>query len=253
MNIYSIRVFSLFCITLLLISGCGGGDSSSSSDSQVGQAGSMARFTIQNDYLYTISGPNLQLFDITEPSDPQPFAKVGVAWDIETIFSYQQALFIGGQQGVYIFDNSDPSNPQQVSEFTHGNSCDPVVVSNDVAYITLRSGNRCFRGTNVLDILDVSDIFNPQLVKTVAMQNPKGLGTDENRLFVCDGIAGLKTFDLADPLNPGLIGSETDLDCFDLIANNGLLIVSDNSGILQYQYNFSDADLTLLSSLLVDG
>ncbi|MCK4675031.1 MAG: hypothetical protein KAT61_03890 [Gammaproteobacteria bacterium] len=74
------------------------------------------------------------------------------------------------------------------------------------------------------------------------MQNPKGPEIDQSHLFVCHGIAGLKIFDLVDdPISPQTISTETDLDCYDLIADSGLLVVSDSSGILQYSYNQTDS------------
>ena len=169
MTIYgNLKIVSL--ALLLLLSAGGGGSSDSASDSSVGQGGSMARFSIVDDYLYTIAGTNLQLFDISNPADPAPFAKVFVDWRVETIFSYQGALFIGAPEGVFIYDNSDPSNPVFSSKFTHATACDPVVVSNNIAYVTLRSGNNCIQGLNQMDILDVTDIYNPQLLNTIAMQ-----------------------------------------------------------------------------------
>ena len=243
----------LWVVFLSLMAGCSSGEDGGSPSDATGQAGSMARFSIVDDYLYTISGTRLQLFNISEPANPTPYANVNVDWGIETIFSYQGALFVGTQQGVFIFDNVDPSNPQLSSEFTHATSCDPVVASSGYAYITLRDGNSCLQGLNQMDVLDVSDIYNPVHLKTVAMQNPKGLGVDQNRLFVCDGIAGLKVFDLSDPVSPSLIDTDFSLDCFDVIAKNGLLVVSDATGIIQYNYNFVDPDISLLSSILISN
>lgn len=261
MNVFNLKSkLYPWSMTLMLASiflvGCGGEatDSASGANSSTGKGGSMARFSVIDDYLYTISGANLQLYDISDPADPVRSAKVFVDWDIETLFSYKQALFIGGQSGVYIFDNADRSNPQKVSEFTHASSCDPVVVSNDIAYITLRSGNQCFNGVNQMDVLDVTNIYSPEPVKTFAMQNPKGLGVMQQHLFVCDGLAGLKVFSLENPKQPQLLPESTqrDLDCYDLIPNDGELIVSDDSGLLQYRFELDGSRLSRLSEIKVE-
>ena len=84
------------------------------------------------------------------------------------------------------------------------------------------------------------------------MQNPKGLGVDQNRLFVCDGIAGLKIYDLEEPSYPELINTEVDIDCYDVIAVNGLLVISDDSGLLQYSYNQVDPEVSPLSVILIE-
>jgi hypothetical protein len=243
--------FTTVILSSILITACSSGGGSSGTNSSAGIAGSQARFNIVDNYLYTISGANIQLYDITDAANPVPHAKVFVDWAIETIFPYQDTLFIGGQLGVYIYDNSDPSNPQFISEFSHASSCDPVVVENNVAYVTLSAGSICNRGLSQMDILDVSNIESISHIKTVALQNPTGLGVDKNRLFVCDDIAGLKIFDLTDPFNPQQIRAETDLNCYDVITNDGVLIVSDQTGVLQYQYSYSSADFQRLGFIPV--
>lgn len=257
MNYRQIKTGAVLGLVVMMCA-CGGGGSSSS-DSAVGtgaksgQTGSMARFAIVGDYLYTIAGSKMQLFNVATPADPVPYAEVYVGRDIETIFGYQDALFIGSISGVYIYDNTNPANPQYVSDFSHARACDPVVVSGNYAYITLRDGQRCSRANNQLDIINVADIRMPFLVDSFAMQNPKGLGVDQNRLFVCDGIAGLKTFSLDNPVSPQILSIESDMDCYDLIASSGLLVVSDSSGIVQYGYNQTGSALTPRGKILAQS
>lgn len=182
----------------------------------------------------------MQLFDVTVPSMPTVFAKVTIDRGIETLFPYGDYLFVGASDGVYIYDNtSKGSNPVFVSKFRHVTACDPVVVSGQYAYVTLSSeGALCGQGLNQMEVLDISDVTNPELVTTIAMQNPKGLGVESGLLFVCDGAAGLKIFNLADPANPGQPPStDTSIDCYDLIPNQNSLVISDAGGILQYNYN----------------
>ena len=61
--------FSLFVIVVLIA--C---DKSAMSDTaasfQGGQGGSMARFAIVGNYLYTVDRENLKVFDITNPAEP---------------------------------------------------------------------------------------------------------------------------------------------------------------------------------------
>lgn len=261
----TMKIFSLVSIlSLSILIGCGGGGENSSavpanSGSVDGQGGSMARFSIIGDYLYTISGKNLQLYNLaTDPAKPSKYARIPVGWDIETLYSANNYLFIGASTGVYIFDNNDPSNPFQVSKFLHVQSCDPVVVSGQYAYVTLRGGGRCGQGGSRMEVLDLTDIKNPVMVKSYVMQNPKGLGVQDNMLFVCDDVAGLKVFNLADPLNPQLGIDDVSINCFDLIPyknnlvvndnNSGNLVISDKTGILQYQYD--PVGLTKVSSII---
>lgn len=216
-----------------------------------GVGGSMARFTIVKNYMYSVDRSNLQTFDISIPSDPKPWAKINIGWNIETIFPYKDKLFIGSMQGMFIYDISNPLNPVYLSEFTHARNCDPVVADDKYAYITLRSGTRCGGNSNQLDIVDISNIIHPKHIKTYPMQGPAGLGIDGNILFICDGIAGLKVFDAENPEDIKLLSWESDLESYDIIPLGKIAIVICNNGLFQYDYS-DPKNLKLLSVIAVD-
>ena len=241
----------LSIISLFIILGCGDGDQSSSRSSSdsvatTGVAGSLAQFMISGDYLYTIERNEMKLFDITSPSKPIGISRIRLPWDVETIFAYKDKLFIGGNSGMYIYDNSVPTQPTQISSFTHARSCDPVVVSNDIAYVTLNTNNNCGQtiSTNRLEIVDVSNPKEPKLIRTLDMWAPSGLAIADKTLFICDGDAGLKAFDINLTENNGTknialksVFINTEIDCYDLIAYNNNLIISNHSEIQQLDYS----------------
>lgn len=220
------------------VTGCGseGGSEVGSANAPVGRGGSMARFAIVNDVLYTISGPKLQLYRIDTPGDPKVWAATQVGFDIETLFGFGQYLLIGSQTGIHIYDSSNPEFPQFVSKLVHATSCDPVVAYGDYAYVTLRGDSMCNTGSNQLDIINISDPPSPLLLKSYPMQGPKGLGVDGNKLFVCDGMAGLKVFDVSDPLQLSLLQQISEVNCYDVIPDRGNLIVAGPGSIEQYDY-----------------
>ncbi len=201
-----------------------------------GKGGSLARFTIVDDYLYTLSGSALQLFDIKNPAAPSVWKKIEIGWDIETIFPYEDKLFIGGQEGMYIYDNSNPAEPDFISRFVHVTSCDPVVVEGNYAYVTLRGGTRCGGWNNRLDIIDISAITNPKLIADYPMNGPYGLGIDGGALFIADGSAGLKLFDASDPRNLKLIRDFRGIHPLDVILADERAIVVGKDGLYQYDY-----------------
>ena len=66
-------------------------------------------------------------------------------------------------------------------------------------------------------------------------------------LYVSDGSAGLKLFNITDPVNLWLEKEFEDLQIFDVIPlNNTLLMVDDD---IFYQYEYQDNSLNLISSL----
>jgi len=215
-----------------------------------GIAGSMARFCIYQNFLYTLDQWSMKLFDITNTSNPIAGTTINMSWNIETIFPYQDKLFIGSTNGVFIYDNSNPSSPTQLAQFVHASSCDPVVVSGNYAYSTLRSGTSCNGFSNQLDVIDISNISNPVLKVSYQMTNPHGLGIDGTTLFICDNTAGLKVYDATDPLNISLKQTVTGLIPYDVIPINNDLITVAEDGL--YQYDYSNAsNLQLLSKVTI--
>ncbi|MDH3571113.1 MAG: hypothetical protein OER89_13170, partial [Gemmatimonadota bacterium] len=193
----------------------------------------------------------IQLVRIDDPVNPSLWSTVDVGWGIETIFPYGNYLFIGSTTGMFIYDNTDPENPTKLSAFAHVTSCDPVVAHGDYAYVTLRAGNLCGGGANQLDILDITDLTNPLLVESYGMQGPFGLGIDGATLFVCDGRAGLKVYDVTDPMNIDLLAFETANETYDVILIPPLAIVVGPDGLHQYDYTdvATTGELVLLSHL----
>lgn len=229
---------ALLLTVALALSACGEGgtDGSAGGGLLTGTGGSTARMTISGDYLYAIAGSNVQLFDISAPQSPAPFTQVQVDWDIETLFSYGDYLLVGAANGVHILDNTDPASPQYVGDFTHARALDPVVAQDGLAYATLkRDSSRPGPGiANQMNIIDISDVTQPELLDTISMQGPSGLSVQGNNLYVCDGIAGLKTFDLSVPERPTVANVVPGLDCFDVIAQQERLYVIDEFGFSQY-------------------
>ena len=86
-----------------------------------GQGGSMARFTIVGDCLYTVDHTTLKVVDISNPAHPgaMPFKDVELGFDIETIFYYDDMLFIGSRSAMHIYDISRPHYPSELSVTRH--------------------------------------------------------------------------------------------------------------------------------------
>jgi len=163
-----------------------------------------------------------------------------VGWNIETLFPYENKLFMGSTTGMYIYSLADPANPIFISQFSHASSCDPVVVSGDYAYVTLRAGNLCGDSNSQLDVIDIKNLQYPVLLKEYPMEEPYGLGIDDTLLFVCDGQAGLKIFNAADPLaiDEHKLAQYQDIQAFDVIPLGEVLVMIGTDGL--YQYDYSD-------------
>ncbi len=235
---------------------------SSSSGKNVGTNGSMARFAILNNYLYTVSTSTLSCIKIANPQDPIVASQLAIGWNIETIYPFKDKLFIGSQTGMNIYDVKNPSVPVYLTGFSHARVCDPVIADSNYAYVTLHTDAtdnnnnnttfislRCTGGTtNELDVLDISNLSQVKQIQQYILTRPNGLGKEGNTLIVCDGSDGLKIFDASDPSNLILKQKIALANTYDVICMDGVALVSTANAF--YQYDYSDINnVKLLSKL----
>ncbi len=206
--------------------------------SSVGQGGSMARFTLLDKFLYTVSTRELYTYNIANPADPKFVSKSVIDNQmIETIYPFKDKLFIGSTAGMYIYDVSSPGNPVKKGQFTHVRACDPVIADDTRAYVTLRSGTACGGFANQLEVVDVKDITKPFLIKTYPLTNPFGLGKEGNVLFICDGKDGVKVYDATNANDLKLIKKIDGMDTYDVITANSRALVVAKDGLYQFDYS----------------
>lgn len=218
------------------------------SGSSTGVNGSMSRFVFYDDYLYSVFNNQMSIFKFNEAKPEKAAQDIYIGGNVETIFSYKDNLFMGTPTGMLIYSVKNPLTPIYQSSISHAFGCDPVVVEDDKAYVTVHSGNTCGQSDNTLFVVDVSDVKNPKEILRYDMKNPKGLGIDNGILFVCDD--GLKVFDAKDPqlLKTSMIKHFNNIDGYDVIPLNKILMVVATDGIYQYDYYYQN-DMKLLSKL----
>jgi len=244
MKISAVLIASIFSLALISCSKGSSDSSTSGAGTTVGVSGSLARFAATDSHLYTISNEDIKTYDISAAANPVFQSTVKLGFGIETIFPKDNNLFIGTQTGMRIMDLANPDAPKQISSFSHIRSCDPVVANDKYAFVTLRDGTDCGRGVNELQVLDISNLNKPNLVKAYPMTRPYGLALDGNNLFVCDG--GIKYYNASNVQSLAL-KEKVVIEATDLIANNGILMVIGSDGL--YQYSYTDGTLKFLSKI----
>ena len=202
-----------------------------------GQAGSMAKMVLLKDYLYAISERHsLGIVSVTNASSPHFENNISAGFDLETIYPFEDKLFLGSAEGMFMFDVSDPVQPFSIGTFSHGRACDPVVSDGKYAYITLHAGTECGGNANELDVVNIKNLDQSQLVKTYPMIKPTGLCKDGSLLFVCDASV-VKIYDAADPSDLKLLNKINSNEPYDVIAHNNVALVVDADGLYQYDYS----------------
>ena len=144
---------------------------------------------------------------------------------------------MGTPTGLVIYSVEDPLKPTYCSGIWHVYGCDPVVVEDDLAYVTIHSGNFCGQDNNELFIIDVSDVYHPRQLVSYTMKSPKGLGIDNETLFLCD--EGLKVYKLGEPqtLMSNRLIHHQGMDGYDVIPYNNVLMMIADKGLYQYDYS----------------
>ncbi len=218
------------------------------------KGGSMSCFTILGNYMYVISGNRIKTFDVSSPENIRDTGKsVHVGSDIETLFNDKNTLYIGAKTGMYIYGIGRGGTLDRKSKYEHTRNCDPVVVSGNYAFVTIRSGSDCGGSVNQLDIIDISNKRNPRKIRDYKMTNPHGLAVHGSILFLCDGNAGLKIFNIKD------INSISEQKRFnigktyDVIAleDKKILIAVSGNNLIQYKYSTYDFNISKLSTIKI--
>jgi hypothetical protein len=223
---------------------------SAGAESTTGTGGSLARFQIVDNYLYTVGNYEMAIFNIQNLAEPVLSNTQYAGWNIETMFQAEGYLYLGSTNGMYIYNLVNPSSPEFVSDFTHWEGCDPVVVDGDYAYLTLRGGNLCGQLESVLEVIDISDKTNPTLAARYNLENPYGLGIKNNMLYVCDGTAGLKLFERETSEDLILVNSLKDIQAKDVIPLEKSLIMIGEKTL--YQYEYIENNIGLISSYILN-
>lgn len=235
------KIFMYLLSLPLLFAACTKDGAYNGKLSTAGQGGSLARFAIVGNYLYSVDEKQLKVVDISQPENPVLKNTQDVGFSIETIFPLGDKLFIGSATEVFIYSISDPANPKKLSSAISPEvlrRCDPVVAKDSVAYATLRTSGPCGWLQSVLAVYNIQDIEHPVQVATVPVNEPFGLGYSGNVLYVCDNPGRLLLFDISDAYDPQLINTlQQDDDFIDVIPYGNVLICWVRQGMILYDIN----------------
>ena len=237
----------IFILIAFTITSCNDDISSNDAALDVGQGGSLATFTILNDYLYTVDNQNLNVFNISTTNNAVLVNTVFIGFDIETLISYKNVLYIGSRNGMFIYDTVNPEAPKQLSAVQHFTACDPVIANDTHAFVTLNTSLGCGTDISALQIYDIKDLTNPILISQRNLLAPKGMGLYGKYLFVCDD--EVKIFDISDPENSKLVHS-INTAAFDVIIINDKVITVGNNTLNQFALNKNDITNTSLLSTI---
>jgi hypothetical protein len=240
-------------VILLAFGNCTKESADSAAANASGAGGSTAKFTLSGNYLYVVDNTSLKAFQVADPQHPVYKSKTEVGVNIETIFPYEDKLFIGSSSSMYIYSLTNPDQPQRIAKADYNivrMSCDPVIAKDSVAYATLRATGRCGWAQSALVAYNIKNIASPVQVSTTAVSSPFGLGMKDNALYVCQANLGMFVYNITNRYNPVYARTISGDTFYDVIPYGNILIAQIEGGLALYDIGTNPLQPVFISKIL---
>lgn len=254
----------LAALSLLLVSACtdvelpiGTSDTRTTVETL---SGNFNRFAIVGDYLYGVDQSTIATYDISNRENPVEINRQEIGLAIETIYPFENTLFIGSRRGMFMYLIQSNGIPRRQGSFDYGQltggvtPCDPVVGNRTTAFASLFTNERderCGRPRIPVQSIVVLDVTNPSNITHVhsePVSTPRGISLDGNLLFVARADNGLDVYDVSNRSQFVLLSEVKDIFAYDVRAINNKLVVAGATEVIQYDYS-NPSQLVELSRL----
>ncbi len=214
--------------------------------------GTINRICVIKDHVYVVGIDKMHIFSNNQDFNKVKELKIGD--NTETIYTDKDRLYLGSQTQLTIYDLKSPSNPKEIGNVDHEESCDPVLAVGDYAYSTLRSvtNEGCSPSENVLMVVEIKKSGRAKEVQTIDMKSPYGLALINNYLFVGEGTNGLRIFNAKYKDDLKESKKFNNIVAFDIMqhpTNSDIIITTHQNGLRQYKINWNDLTLNLEKNL----
>lgn len=218
-----------------------------------GVKGTMNRIAVEFGHVYVISTDKLYTF--SNSFGLQKTSEININSDTETIYATNNRIYLGSSTALTLYSASNPSNPWEVSELQHTESCDPVLPNGNVVYYTLRAleDEGCNSlGENTLNVVDVTNQNEMVVINSFQLDSPYGMALIGNNLLVGEGANGLTIFNANNQQNLTQLENYPNIEAFDVRshpADMNIILVTNSNGIKQYQINWTTLQINPLGDI----
>ena len=218
-----------------------------------GVKGTMNRIAVEFGHVYVISTDKLYTF--SNSFGLQKTSEININSDTETIYATNNRIYLGSNSALTLYSASNPSNPWEVSELQHTESCDPVLPNGNVVYYTLRAleDEGCNSlGENTLNVVDVTNQNEMVVINSFQLDSPYGMALIGNNLLVGEGANGLTIFNANNQQNLTQLQNYPNIEAFDVRSHPtdmNIILVTNSNGIKQYEINWTTLQINPLGDI----
>jgi len=164
-------------------------------------------FTISEDYIYAVAGNGretlgLRIFDLSDPENPEEIGFCYVPLTIKGIVIQGDYAYIANDRhGVRILNVADPENPFEVGLYDSLTSVADVAAAGNYVYTINRN-----RWLHVINVSDPENPFRCAAYRTRGEMLDVTVDANECFLYLADGTAGMRVFEITNPGLPHEVG-----------------------------------------------
>lgn len=180
----------------------------------------------------------LALIDVQNPGAPLQVGTIGLPDGSDNVAAVSlrdsMAFIAARKSGLLIYNISNPTTPELLSQYKPGSWTRSVVVHGDFAYLSVSAT----QGASWLQVIDIADLSQPRLL--VSIETPgvaQSLAMSLPYLYLADREAGLRVYDITVPLEPRFVESvQFGAHAVDVTVSGSLIAVwGTNGGLLLRQ------------------
>lgn len=173
-------------------------------------------------YLYAALGygreHGLATFSLATPLTPTLVSFYPLELSAMSVFSYQDYVYVQVDDGLQVFDLSEPSQPRLVNQFNQYGIA-AATVQGDHVYLNIQSW---LSGFDSLNIVDLSTPMTPTLKGSIILGDILDIEIAANYAYVNTQM-GLRVVDISDGSNPSIINQTDDVTGLQLTTSGNTL------------------------------
>ncbi len=216
---------------------------------------SIAQFTILEGKLYGLDNETLNIIDLQNPAQPEFLSSQLFLLEAMKLSNFKNSLAATNPFGTTIFDVSNGIMVAGSNPLSQVTPCDYFAYKDDLVFYSKNTDNQCYTERTELVVTGLTT-NNPAFITGIyPMEDPHGLAVQDGYLYLCDGVNGLKIYDISNEelLSDKLVANAKDMNALEVMpleSPSDLLIVKGADGIYQYQFeSHADGDPLLLSKI----